>query len=180
MKPIIIAIVGASGSGKTLMAQYLKFYANISTVVSFTTRPKRNGEKHGVEHLFVSESKMPNKKDMLAYTKFGGYHYWATFAQVDYHNIVSYIIDEKALIRMIEDYDDRYDILPVLVKRDSKLIESQIDNERIERDKNRITIEDDGYFAIIENNGTLQEYAKEIQKLIKKIKLWQHQQLNNL
>lgn len=180
MKPIIIAIVGASGCGKTLMAQYLKFYLGIPTVVSYTTRPLRQGEKHGVEHYFVDKDKMPSKKDMLAYTKFGGYHYWATFSQVDYHKIVSYIIDEKALIRMIENYDDRYDILPVLIKRNQELLESQIDNDRLERDKNRVTIEDDGYFAIIENNGTLQEYAKEIQKLINKIKLWQHQQLNNL
>ena len=180
MKPIIIATVGPSGSGKTLMAQYLKFYLNIPTVVSYTTRPQRSGEKDGCEHYFVSESSIPSKDEMLAYTKFGGYHYWATLKQVDYHEIVSYVIDEKALLTMIEKFDDRYDILPVLIKRDPELLVSQIDKERLDRDKHRVTIEDDGYFAIIENNGTLQEYAQEIQKLINNIKLWQHQKLNNL
>lgn len=180
MKPIIIAIVGPSGSGKTLMAQYLKLYLDIPTVVSYTTRPPRRDEQHGIEHFFVSESAMPQKDEMLAYTKFGGYHYWATLKQVDCHEMISYVIDEKGLLTMIEKFDDRYDILPVLIKRDPKLLDSQIDKERLARDKHRVTIEDDGYFSVIENNGTIQEYEERIQKLINDIKLWQHQRMNNI
>lgn len=180
MKPIIIAIVGPSGSGKTLMAQYLKLYLDIPTVVSYTTRPPRRGEQHGIEHFFVSESAIPQKDEMLAYTKFGGYHYWATLKQVDCHEMISYVIDEKGLLTMIEKFDDRYDILPVLIKRDPKLLDSQINKERLARDKHRVTIEDDGYFSVIENNGTLQEYEERIQKLINDIKLWQHQRMNNI
>ena len=180
MKPVIIAIVGLSGSGKTLMAQYLKLYLDIPTVVSYTTRPPRNGEKHGVEHFFVGESEMPSKEEMLAYTKFGGHHYWATFKQVDSHEMISYVIDEKGLLTMMDKFDDRYDIIPVLIKRDPELLASQIDKKRLDRDKHRVTIEDNGYFSVIENNGTLLEYAERIQKLINDIKLWQHQRMNSL
>ena len=57
----IIIISGPSGSGKTTL--YKKLLANrklrkeIIKVVSVTTRPKRPGEKHGLDYFFVS-SKM--------------------------------------------------------------------------------------------------------------------------
>lgn len=71
MKPIIIAIVGASGSGKTYMAELLRNQLNIPTIVSYTTRQKRLGETNGVEHYFIKDSDIPDKNDMLAYTLFG-------------------------------------------------------------------------------------------------------------
>ena len=81
MKPLIIAIVGASGSGKTTLSKLLEEQCGIIPIVSYTTRPKRIEETNGVEHWFVSEDEMPARNLMLAYTVFGGYHYWATHAQ---------------------------------------------------------------------------------------------------
>ena len=60
MKPVIIAIVGASGSGKTHMAEFLRNKLNIPTIVSYTTRPKRSWEKEGIEHHFISKDKFPS------------------------------------------------------------------------------------------------------------------------
>ena len=53
MKPVIIAIVGRSGSGKTYMAEFLRKKMNIPTIVSYTTRRKRPGETDGVEHFAI-------------------------------------------------------------------------------------------------------------------------------
>ena len=70
----IVAIVGASGSGKTQLTLYAQRFG-YPVICSYTTRPMREGETNGVEHIFVTEDKMPTKDNMLAYTFFGGYHY---------------------------------------------------------------------------------------------------------
>ena len=43
MKPIIIAIVGASGSGKTHLSKFLQKEFGIPAIISTTTRPRREG-----------------------------------------------------------------------------------------------------------------------------------------
>lgn len=51
----ILAIIGEAGSGKdTLMQEVLKVNHNLHEIVSFTTRPPREGEKDGINyHLFL-------------------------------------------------------------------------------------------------------------------------------
>ena len=56
--PIVIAIVGPSGSGKTTMANIMA-ENGIPTIVSFTTRPMRDGETNGTvsyTHLRAHET----------------------------------------------------------------------------------------------------------------------------
>lgn len=169
MKPIILAIVGPSGSGKTSLAEMLKQKLNIPVIVSYTTRPMRAGEKDGVEHYFVEESIMPPRDKMLAYTKFGGFHYWSQHNQIPPSGPCSYVIDEKGLIKLMEEYDDMYDIIPILIKRDISKLKQEVDSDRLKRDKHRIIIEDAGYEAIIDNNGTLEEFYKIALSTIKKL-----------
>ena len=69
MKPVIIAIVGRSGNGKTYMAEFLRKKMNIPTIVSYTTRRKRPGETDGMEHFFIGSEQVPEGDDMLAYTE---------------------------------------------------------------------------------------------------------------
>ena len=54
-KPIILAIVGESGSGKTHIANWLGDHGYCHTIVSPTTRPMRENETDGRDHVFVSE-----------------------------------------------------------------------------------------------------------------------------
>ena len=73
-KNIIVCIVGSSGSGKTFLAQHLEKTQEIPVVISYTTRPMREGEVDGVEHWFVGPDRVKQAKkdkDILAYTKFG-------------------------------------------------------------------------------------------------------------
>lgn len=169
MKPIILAIVGPSGSGKTSLAEMLKQKLNIPVIVSYTTRPMRVGETNGVEHYFVAESKIPSRDEMLAYTKFGGFHYWSLHNQIPLSGPCSYVIDEKGLIKLMEEYDDTYNIIPILIKRDIDKLKQEVDLDRLKRDKHRITIEDAGYAAIIDNNSTLEEFYKIALSTIKKL-----------
>lgn len=173
MKPTIIAIVGPSGSGKTTMANHLRHVFGIPTVVSCTNRPMREGEINGYDHYFYTDDElpivMPGRDEMLAYTKFGGYHYWASVAQVQNNEYISYVIDEKGLIEMIERFDDEFNIVSILIKRDCAILESSIDKARLQRDKHRIKIEDNGYTAIIQNNGSITEFYQNIEQTIKSI-----------
>jgi len=62
----IIIISGPSGSGKTTLYKKLlaskKFKGKLARSVSTTTRPKRKGEKHGRDYLFVSLKMFAHKK----------------------------------------------------------------------------------------------------------------------
>lgn len=171
MKKKIIAIVGASGSGKTHMSKYINNTFNPPSIVSCTTRPIRKGETDGVEHYFVEEDQMPTPENMLAYTKFGGYHYWTDKRQIKEWNTFCYVIDEIGLIKMLNKYSDEFDVVSVLVKRDKSSLESEIDTDRRNRDKFRISLSDSFYDYIINNTGTIEEFEKNIDILINNIKL---------
>lgn len=65
----ILAIFGKSGVGKdTLLKAIEKEYSKEThTIVSYTTRPKRDGEKDGINYHFISEK---NFLDMMTQNRF--------------------------------------------------------------------------------------------------------------
>ena len=77
----IFLIVGCSGSGKTTITEQLEQKYGLKSIQSYTTRPKRSEDEKG--HIFVSDSEVPPKTDMVAYTEFAGNRYCATAEQVE-------------------------------------------------------------------------------------------------
>lgn len=78
----IFVISGPSGSGKTTLAQSLlkdrKLKKKIARSVSFTTRPKRSGEKNRKDYFFISQNDFKEKlkaKKILEWTRYLGYYY---------------------------------------------------------------------------------------------------------
>lgn len=72
----------------------------LDNVVSFATRPMREGETNGVEHWFITTEEAQDKiknSQILAYTKIGetGYEYFVT--KEDLHGANLYIIDPKGI-----------------------------------------------------------------------------------
>ena len=59
-KKTIIAVIGKTSSGKDTVAKVLNEKYGIPSVVSMTTRPKREYETNGVEHVFISKEEMSN------------------------------------------------------------------------------------------------------------------------
>lgn len=159
MKSKIIAIVGASGSGKTTLVNHIQMVLGIPALISYTTRPMRPGETDGVEHWFVTEDRMPDKSKMLAYTKFGNFHYWTEFSQLR-EGICMYVVDEKGLIALQElnNKSDRFELINILIKRDEGFIKENVDESRMQRDNDRISLPYECYHAILENNGTLEDF----------------------
>lgn len=159
MKKNIIAIVGDSGSGKTTASWYLQEKFGWNTIVSFTTRPKRIGEKNGRDHWFVKKSNIPSCDKMCAYTIFGGYEYWTEWNQFQTLFNSVYVIDEKGLADLMskEQTPFPFHLITIKIKRNNR---EDIDKDRMERDKDRIMLPDDFYDYVIENNGSLDEFKK--------------------
>ena len=179
-KKHIIAIVGESGSGKTLASQLLTG-PGCKTIVSYTTRPMREGEINGVDHWFVDNKQLPEKEEICAYTLYGGYHYWTTWSQFqEWHKYYfAYVIDEKGLVDLMnKPLSLMFDIIPIKIVRPNK---DDIDRSRKDRDIKRISLPDVIYDFIINNDGTLEEFKNKVKHVFNEIKnrtSWQHQKMN--
>lgn len=157
MKPLIICIVGASGSGKTTASMMLQQQFGWNAIVSYTTRPMRKGEKNGRDHWFVKQDQIPLKNRMCAYTQFGGYEYWTEWSQFLTLFPSVYVIDEKGLVDLQSKQSSSFpfDLVTIKIKRDNL---EGIDEKRKERDNERIHIPDEVYDYVINNNGSMEEF----------------------
>ncbi len=79
---IIFVISGPSGSGKTTLASRIaqdkKFKNKLIKSISFTTRPRRSGEKEKKDYFFIREEDFTQglkAKKILEWTKYLGYYY---------------------------------------------------------------------------------------------------------
>lgn len=157
MKPTIICLVGDSGSGKTLASLYLQQVFDWKAIVSYTTRPMREGETNGIDHWFVDPSWVPEQRKMCAYTVFGNYQYWTEWKQFFDNNVNVYVIDEKGLInlRSKEQTPFAFNLVTIKVNRKNK---NGIDENRMNRDNERVTIPDDFYDYVVNNDYSIEAF----------------------
>jgi len=78
----LFVLSGPSGSGKTTLAAAVLGDKELSAVlersVSFTTRPRRRGEKNKRDYFFISEEEFLSrrrKQKILEWTRYLGYYY---------------------------------------------------------------------------------------------------------
>lgn len=81
-KGMIFVISGPSGSGKTTLLERLLKEAGLRRLlrksISFTTRPKRSGERQGRDYVFLARDdfrRALKAKKILEWTNFLGYYY---------------------------------------------------------------------------------------------------------
>lgn len=176
MQPTIIAIVGASGSGKTYLSRLLQNELNVFAIVSHTTRPRRENETEGKDYYFIGKNQAIPFHEMLTHTKFGGYEYFALRDQVPPEGYCTYVVDESGVQALKRMHGERYRVLTVLVRCGYATLEARcIDQERIFRDRTRRQLPDAFYDFVIDNDGTLAEYEETIRETHQKIRLWQPQ-----
>lgn len=72
----MIILVGESASGKSTIERILaEKYGYIKTV-SYTTRPKRDGEKDGLNYNFISQDEFTEKFNNNFFVEVGAYNGW--------------------------------------------------------------------------------------------------------
>ena len=97
----LFCIMGESGAGKDTLTKCLCDELGLKQIISYTTRPPRDGEVG--THIFVDDSvyeEMRAENNVAAYTNINSYHYWSTMDQL-YENDV-YIIDSLG-VQTLED-----------------------------------------------------------------------------
>lgn len=74
----IIAICGKAGAGKDRLLQRISSRYDVRTIVSCTTRPKREGEIDGVNYYYLTREEFAQKvinDDILEAVEFNGWFY---------------------------------------------------------------------------------------------------------
>ena len=73
----MIVIVGASASGKTGLAKdFVKQNPKYKRIVTYTTRPKRNGEIDGVDYHFITQQKFEELANAGFFAEYNVYREW--------------------------------------------------------------------------------------------------------
>lgn len=175
MKPIIIAIVGASGSGKTHLSKYLRDELNVPMIVSRTTRPKRENETEGEDYFFIVNTANYSRSDMLTYTRFGEYEYFSLKRQLPKTGFCTYVVEENGVRALKSSAGERYGVFSVSVQcRPENRISRGIDPGRIDRDRNRQPLSFEWVDFVIYNDGTIEEFEKAARDMLKVLETWQH------
>ena len=93
---VLLCVLGESSCGKDSLVSKLSERTNLTTICSYTTRPRRDGE--GETHIFVDDNvyeEMLSEGKIAAYTEISSFKYWTTTDQL-YSNSY-YIIDYDGL-----------------------------------------------------------------------------------
>ena len=124
----LFLIVGASGTGKTILVSQLENLHNLSPIPSYTTRPPRSDSEYG--HIFVNDEAFTQLKNIVAYTLYNGYQYGATSEQVDVHDL--YVIDPSGVDFFKKAYRGKKQIKVIYIKSPIHTREQRM----LERDSN--------------------------------------------
>lgn len=93
MKTVFL-IVGETSSGKDTFVNRICEECGYSQLISYATRPRRDGE--GDTHIFITENDVKEYVDkMIAYTKIGEFEYFATIPQL--YKSDFYVIDPQGV-----------------------------------------------------------------------------------
>ena len=164
-KKKVLCIIGSSGSGKTTIERLLEqtFPLHFKRVVSCTTRPMREGETQGVEHQFVNRFENNAEGDLIAYTKYGKFEYWAKSSDLVTGKINTYVIDVEGFRFLQRYFADKLEIRVMYVKRSKR---DDIDEDRKERDRDRLVLTPDDIDILFRNEGSISDLITNIRNNI--------------
>lgn len=169
----LITITGPSGAGKDTAARILSELTGIPVLVSYTTRPMREGEVNGREHIFVSHC-TTSRDQMLGYTVYGGYEYWTEVSQLKQPPAASafsefsracaiYVIDEPGLIYLHDRFPHIHLITIHVTANEEVRKHRGITYERMRRDLERISLPIEYYDYRISNNHSIADLRATLQ-----------------
>ena len=163
-KPIILCLIGESGSGKTYVSKYMERVHLIPMIRSYSTRSPRNENDNS--HKFISNKEFDNinKDKMLAYVELPDEKQpdkTARYCSVDSDiiaGVMSYVIDPLAFRHFLASYSHDYTIYGIRVHSDEKSRSKGLYEGRKLRDEIMFKDEDMNYDFLLFN-----EYDDSIQ-----------------
>jgi hypothetical protein len=165
-KPLIICVIGESGTGKTTLAEWIERRYGVSMIQSYTDRKPRHLFEDG--HTFVSSSEFDSftEEDMVAYTKFGNHRYCCLYKDIRMEN--TYVIDEDGYLMLLQKHRNDYDIKSIRMYCDPKVLEIRgISDLRISRDKGRFSLPFDYFnFVLDTTNKEPHRYGHELEQIL--------------
>ena len=129
----IVALVGASATGKSTVERLLQDVYGMKRAISCTTRPKRHYEQDGVDYYFVTNEEV---EEMSQEGLFNNWSYCLTGAEFEDSDVV--VIEPNGLRQIIENvgresvfvvyltYPDKERLIRSLVARDDDNVEEVI------------------------------------------------------
>ena len=175
----VIALVGKAGSGKdtvatNLVKQYSKEYCSI---VSYTTRPPREGEINGVNYYFVNDKEFLNlvdKGEMLEFTQFNGWYYGTAITSLKNDKINVGVFNPAGIYSLMNKDNINLTVWYIQASDKERLLR-QLNRENNPNVKEIIrrfqTDEDDFKDFFSWNYGAKNEELKDVQKTVSIIHL---------
>lgn len=80
---MIVILVGESASGKTTLAKTLEERVGFERVITYTTRPMREGERNGVDYNFISKEEFDELVRDNFFTEHIYYRGWGYGTAID-------------------------------------------------------------------------------------------------
>ena len=172
MSNYIFLIVGESGSGKTTIVKELEEKYKLTSISSYTTRPKRFPNEYG--HTFVTEEEFDSLKNLCGYTEFNGYKYCATSEQVDNNDL--YVIDVNGIDYFINHYKGTKTpiVIYISVEKVDRFLRMKARGDTTDKAMERIRNDEStfsnvrSYANYIVKNNNLEEAIEEIHNIINK------------
>lgn len=110
----VLALFGKNASGKSSIKRWLaKNYDNINEIVSYTTRPPREGEVNGKDYYFI-DMHFFALKDMIEYQNFRGWWYGTSYHSLDKDKINVSIFSIARLKQILN--IPQLEVLPVYIQ----------------------------------------------------------------
>lgn len=182
---LIFIISGPSGSGKTiLLKRLLKIRVlknKLVKSISFTTRPKRWGEKNGKDYFFISEREFQQKrkeKKFLEWTRYLGFYYATPQDFIERHlkqgRHIVLCLDLKGALKIKRLYPDStitifvkspsLEVLRQRIKKRSKKVKSAEINQRLSLAKKELAVASSYDYCMV--NKDLREAVEELKEII--------------
>lgn len=122
----IVALFGEAGSGKDYIQKEMMKTdfgkKNLSEIISYTTRPPREGEIDGVHYHFLSRAEELIKQDTLEFTIFKNWWYGTPISSLNKDKINIGVFNISGINQLInQDYLHRVECLPIYIKTISKI-----------------------------------------------------------
>ena len=182
----IIVLAGKSASGKNFVARKLEEYG-YKTIVTYTTRPKRKGEKQDITYHFISDEEFKQKIDEEFFAEWKSYitnegvwYYGSSLEDIENADDKSVIILTPQGYRDIKDKVDCKVVSIYLYANNATIKKRLIARGDNPKEAERRVLHDNEDFKGIENevdrivynneNDTIDSVVQKILKYVSEVK----------